>query len=45
VILHENDHLDGKVFLQRMREENFSKLHWEESLDIRKADVDSSEKK
>jgi len=36
VILHENDHLDGKVFLQRMKEEDFSKLYWEENLDIRK---------
>ncbi len=36
VILHENDHLNGKVFLQRMKPEDFSRLHWEEDLDIRK---------
>jgi len=36
VILHENDHLNGKVFLQRMQPEDFSQLHWEEDLDIRK---------
>ncbi len=36
VVLHENDHLDGKVFLQRMKEKDFSKLYWEENLDIRK---------
>ncbi len=36
VVLHENDHLDGKVFLQRMKEEDFSELYWEENLDIRK---------
>jgi len=36
VILHENDHLDGKVFLQRMKAEDFPNLHWEENLDIRK---------
>ncbi|HUS48599.1 MAG TPA: peptide deformylase [Candidatus Paceibacterota bacterium] len=36
VVLHENDHLGGKVFLQRMKEEDFSKLYWEENLDIRK---------
>jgi peptide deformylase len=36
VVLHENDHLNGKVFLQRMKEEDFSKLYWEENLDIRK---------
>ncbi|MBN2395859.1 MAG: peptide deformylase [Candidatus Atribacteria bacterium] len=36
VILHENDHLEGKVFLQRMQEEDFSTLCWDEKLDIRK---------
>lgn len=36
VILHENDHLAGKVFLQRMNPEDFARLHWEENLDIRK---------
>ncbi|MEA1940404.1 MAG: peptide deformylase [Candidatus Caldatribacteriota bacterium] len=36
VVLHENDHLDGKVFLQRIGEGDFSKLYWEENLDIRK---------
>ena len=36
VILHENDHLNGKVFLQRMNPEDFHGLHWEEDLDIRK---------
>jgi|GEM_PF-1494600 len=35
VALHENDHLDGKIFLQRMSLENFSKLSWNEDLDIR----------
>lgn len=38
VALHENDHLDGKVFLQRMKEEDFSKLYWAEHLDIRAND-------
>jgi peptide deformylase len=36
VILHENDHLNGKVFLQQMKTEDFPQLHWEEDLDIRK---------
>ena len=36
VVLHENDHLDGKIFLQRMRPEDFSELSWDENLDIRK---------
>lgn len=36
VISHENDHLEGEVFLQRMKSEDFSQLHWEEKLDIRK---------
>jgi len=36
VILHENDHLDGKIFLQRMKPEDFSELSWNENLDIRK---------
>ncbi len=36
VILHENDHLDGIIFLQRMKKEDFSDLIWEEKFDIRK---------
>ena len=36
VVLHENDHLDGKIFLQRMKPEDFSELSWDENLDIRK---------
>ena len=36
VVLHENDHLDGKIFLQRMKTEDFQKLCWDENLDIRK---------
>lgn len=36
VILHENDHLAGKVFLQRINPEDFARLRWEENLDIRK---------
>jgi len=36
VILHEHDHLEGKVFLQRMTSEDMSQLQWEEKLDIRK---------
>ncbi len=36
VVLHENDHLDGKIFLQRMKSEDFSTLEWQENLDIRK---------
>lgn len=39
IILHENDHLEGKVFLQRMKESDFSKLYWDEKLDIRKIGV------
>jgi peptide deformylase len=39
VVLHENDHLDGKIFLQRMSPENFSKLSWNENLDIRNKDL------
>jgi peptide deformylase len=35
VVLHENDHLDGKVFLQRITPENFLNLSWKEDLDIR----------
>lgn len=35
VVLHENDHLDGKIFLQRMKEKDFSTLYWEEDLDLR----------
>jgi peptide deformylase len=38
VVLHENDHLDGKIFLQRMKPEDFSELSWNENLDIRKKD-------
>lgn len=38
VALHENDHLDGKIFLQRMNPENLPKLSWNEDLDIRKKD-------
>jgi len=36
VVLHENDHLNGKIFLQRMKPEDFSELSWSENLDIRK---------
>jgi peptide deformylase len=36
VVLHENDHLDGKIFLQRMKTEDFSELYWDENLDLRK---------
>jgi len=36
VVLHENDHLDGKIFLQRMKLGDFSELSWNENLDIRK---------
>jgi peptide deformylase len=39
VVLHENDHLDGKIFLQRIAPENLSKLSWNEELDIRKKDL------
>ncbi|HUW71865.1 MAG TPA: peptide deformylase [Candidatus Humimicrobiaceae bacterium] len=39
VVLHENDHLDGKIFLQRIVPENLPKLSWNESLDIRKKDL------
>ncbi|KQC09795.1 MAG: hypothetical protein APR62_13330 [Smithella sp. SDB] len=35
VVLHENDHLNGKVFLQQMKPDDFARLHWEEDLDIR----------
>jgi len=38
VVLHENDHLEGKIFLQRMKPEDFSELSWNENLDIRKKD-------
>lgn len=41
VILHENDHLDGKIFLQRITPEKFSELAWDENLDIRKKDLKS----
>ena len=40
VALHESDHLDGKIFLQRMSPDNFSKLSWNENLDIRKKDLE-----
>ena len=36
VILHEYDHLEGKIFLQRMEPEDFSGLIWREEFDIRK---------
>jgi peptide deformylase len=36
VILHENDHLNGKIFLQQMKPEALSDLFWDETLDIRK---------
>ncbi len=36
VILHENDHLDGKVFLEKIDKEKMQTLFWDESLDIRK---------
>lgn len=39
VVLHENDHINGKIFLQRMRSEDFSELFWNENLDIRKKDL------
>ena len=39
VILHKIDHLDGKIFLQRMRSKDFSKLNWNENLDIREKDL------
>jgi peptide deformylase len=42
VVLHENDHLDGKIFLQRIKPEDFSELYWEENLDIRKKDLEQS---
>lgn len=35
VVLHENDHLNGKIFLQRMKPEDFSGLYWNKNLDIR----------
>ena len=38
VLLHEIDHLDGKIFLQRMEPEAFSELFWNETLDIRNKD-------
>jgi peptide deformylase len=36
VVLHENDHLNGKIFLQRVKSEDFSELSWNENSDIRK---------
>ena len=36
VVLHENDHLNGKIFLQQMKSEDFLGLSWNENLDIRK---------
>ncbi len=35
VVQHENDHLDGIIFLQRMEKEDFKTLYWNENLDIR----------
>jgi peptide deformylase len=32
VILHENDHLDGSIFLQRLRKKDFSTLIWNEKV-------------
>ncbi len=36
VIQHEFDHLEGIIFFQRMKSEDFSTLLWEEKKDIRK---------
>lgn len=36
IILHEYDHLEGKIFLQRMKPEDLSELIWQEQLDLRK---------
>lgn len=36
VVQHENDHLNGIIFLQRMRKEDFATLYWDENLDIRR---------
>lgn len=38
VIQHEYDHLRGKIFLQRMKPSDLSRLIWEEERDIRKRD-------
>jgi len=38
VIQHEYDHLNRKIFLQRMNPEDFTTLLWEEEKDIRKKD-------
>jgi len=38
VVQHEFDHLEGIIFLQRMRTKDFSELVWEEERDIRKID-------
>ena len=45
IVLHEYDHLEGKVFLQRMRPEDFSKLIWQEQLDLRKRFKGSQDEK
>lgn len=36
VILHENDHLNGLIFLQRMQKKDFPRMFWDEESDIRK---------
>ena len=38
VIQHEFDHLDGIIFLQRIKAKDFSTLSWQEELEIRKKD-------
>jgi len=38
VIQHEFDHLEGEIFLQKMKPEDFPDLLWEEKKDIRKKD-------
>jgi peptide deformylase len=38
VIQHEFDHLQGTIFLQRIKPKDFSALFWDEELDIRKKD-------
>lgn len=39
VVLHEHDHLEGKIFFQRIKTGDFSEFYWEEQLDIRKKDA------
>jgi peptide deformylase len=39
VVLHEIDHLNGKIFLQRMKLKDFSELFWDENFDVRKKDL------